>query len=437
MDRPTREELIAWTSALSPDPLDPGDPRYVALAESGRAAVEELYGTISLSPMTTTTQLLSGPNGSGKTTELRRLGKELLDSGYQVVIVNVLNYISESAPVDVTEFLLALALGVHDELRPEPGGGEAGFGARLRELCRRLDIDLDLGGFGGRASADGVEVRVPGVRVAAGLREMKSSQPIVQELRTKLAFHLGELYAEVAGFVQEQLAPAEPPAGSVIVVDGLDKLRGTTANDVAVQQSVEALFVQHAGKLRFLSHHGVYVVPTYLQFTQPGALPYDSRVLPVPVPHVFARDAGDEPNVARTRDQLREVIGRRIPVSRVFAGAWQIDSVIDASGGHLRDLFTLLKQLTNLVFRTHTALPLTDEQVTEAVGYVARDYATLTAEQVQFLRQVAAGDGTVRPAADDVPLLARLLQGHLLLGHLNGHDWYEVHPLTRVALGLP
>jgi hypothetical protein len=33
--------------------------------------------------------------------------------------------------------------------------------------------------------------------------------------------------------------------------------------------------------------------------------------------------------------------------------------------------------------------------------------------------------------------MARLLQSHMLLGHLNGQDWYEVHPLARRALGLP
>ena len=33
--------------------------------------------------------------------------------------------------------------------------------------------------------------------------------------------------------------------------------------------------------------------------------------------------------------------------------------------------------------------------------------------------------------------MARLLVTHMLLGHLNGEDWYEVHPLTRRSLGLP
>jgi hypothetical protein len=65
-------------------------------------------------------------------------------------------------------------------------------------------------------------------------------------------------------------------------VDGLEKLHGTSVNDVAVQESVQALFVAHASKLKFGSHHMIYTVPTYLQFTAPGALPFDSRVLPVP-----------------------------------------------------------------------------------------------------------------------------------------------------------
>lgn len=33
--------------------------------------------------------------------------------------------------------------------------------------------------------------------------------------------------------------------------------------------------------------------------------------------------------------------------------------------------------------------------------------------------------------------MARLLVTHMLLGHLNGAAWHEVHPLTRRALGLP
>jgi hypothetical protein len=55
--------------------------------------------------------------------------------------------------------------------------------------------------------------------------------------------------------------------------------------------------------------------------------------------------------VARTVTELREVVSRRLPVDRIFAGTGQLDAIIQASGGHLRDLFTLLRQVVNLLLR--------------------------------------------------------------------------------------
>ena len=118
----------------------------------------------------------------------------------------------------------------------------------------------------------------------------------------------------------------------MLIVDGLEKLRGTSVNDVDVQESVQALFVAHASKLKFGSHHMIYTVPTYLQFTSPGALPFDSRVLPVPVPHVRPRPGQAADTVAKTVAELREVVSRRLPVDRIFANTGQLDTIIQASG---------------------------------------------------------------------------------------------------------
>lgn len=93
--------------------------------------------------------------------------------------------------------------------------------------------------------------------------------------------------------------------------------------------------------------------------------------------------------------------------------------------------------MVSLLLRMSLTPPLREEHVEEAIALVAHDFMTMTAEQEAFLRRVASGDGTVRPAASEVALMARLLQSHMLLGHLNGQDWYEVHPLARRALGLP
>lgn len=230
----------------------------------------------------------------------------------------------------------------------------------------RLKISVDVPGLSASVSRDGVEIEALGASVEVDLqRELKSSESVVAELRRKLTYHIGQLYEEVADFLPTLLPAEDPGLGSVLIVDGLEKLRGTSENDMAVQESIQALFVAHAGKLKFRSHHMIYTVPTYLQFTAPGALPFDSRVLPVPVPHVRPRPGhDDEQTVAKTVAELHEVVSRRLPVERIF-GDKQLDAIIQASGGHLRDLFTLLRQVVNLMLRRSLTPPLTDEHVEE------------------------------------------------------------------------
>ncbi|MGH3998963.1 MAG: hypothetical protein ACRDTJ_16085, partial [Pseudonocardiaceae bacterium] len=428
-----------WSAALTLGPLDPSDPnetRYVPLAEAGRGAVDELLATIELA-LDTTTQLLSGPSGSGKTTELCRLRGELVDAGFHAAIFDVGSYVNESSPIDVTEFLIALALGAHDVLGAPETDDEPGFVGRLRRLLDRLKISVEVPGLSATVSGDGLGINAMGASVEVELqRELKSSESVVTELRRKLTYHIGRLYEEVAAFLTTLLPVDEPGQGSVLIVDGLEKLRGTSENDLAVQESVQALFVAHSSKLKFSSHHMIYTVPTYLQFTAPGALPFDSRVLPVPVPHVRPRPGKAADTVAETIAELRDVVSRRLPVDQIFADK-QLDAIIKASGGHLRDLFTLLRQVVNLMLRRSLTLPLRKEHVEEAIDLVAHDFMKMTAEQKAFLRHVASGDGTVDPQESEIQLMARLLQSHMLLGHLNGQDWYEVHPLARRALGLP
>ena len=48
---------------------------------------------------------------------------------------------------------------------------------------------------------------------------------------------------------------------------------------------------------------------------------------------------------------------------------------------------------------------------------------------------MAAG-GVIEPSEQEVHLMAQPMDTHMLLGHLNHRDWYEVHPLARRALVL-
>ncbi|MGH8922136.1 MAG: hypothetical protein ACRD0H_27995, partial [Actinomycetes bacterium] len=217
----SRQQLRDWSAALTLGPLDPADPeekRYVPLVDAGRAAVDELLATIELA-VDTTTQLLSGPSGAGKTTELNRLRDELEQAGYQAAIFDIGSYVNESSPIDVTEFLIALALGAHDKLGAAEAERGPGFGTRLRRLLDRLKISVDVPGLSATVSPEGLAVEALGASVEVELqRELKSSESVVTELRRKLTYHIGRLYEEVAAFLTTLLPADDPGLGSVLIV---------------------------------------------------------------------------------------------------------------------------------------------------------------------------------------------------------------------------
>ena len=141
--------LREWLNALTPAPLDPDDPRYVPLEEAGRAAVDAIFSLIDLR-LETTTQLLSGPNGSGKTTELRRLKRELEGVGFTVVMVDILQYVSQSTEIDATEFLIAVGLAFGEQLLPPTEEERRGFATRLRAFLTRVKVRWTSGRAGWR-----------------------------------------------------------------------------------------------------------------------------------------------------------------------------------------------------------------------------------------------------------------------------------------------
>lgn len=92
--------------------LEPDDPRYVRIYEDDRIAQDDpialMHDKIEFA-VGPSVQLFSGFKGSGKSTELRRLRARLREAGYLVLLVDAEDYLNLSLPVDVPDFLLAVA----------------------------------------------------------------------------------------------------------------------------------------------------------------------------------------------------------------------------------------------------------------------------------------------------------------------------------------
>ncbi|MGH8899001.1 MAG: hypothetical protein ACRDZ4_18745 [Egibacteraceae bacterium] len=406
-----RSLLGHWLARLTLDPLDPTDPgedRYVELQAAGRGAIDTIFSHIGLA-LEPTTQLVSGPAGSGKTTELYRLRGKLENAGFTVALVNILDYVNPSYPIDATEFLIALGLAVGAQLPNAPADEQGGFASRLRNLLSRTKASI---------RPDEIDLE----------RELKSSEPFVRELRRTLALSLGDLSDEVASFLQrlvrENKARHPDSRGVVMIVDGLESVRGTT---------VQRLFTYHSDKLRFRSHHMVYAVTASLMLAAPGSLPHDGPVRSIPIPQVRDR-AGRQ--VDETVAKMVEVVARRCPWDRLLEDKPLLEDVVLASGGHLGDLMRILQEVITLAHAEGIELPVGREHVAEVLTTVTRGFSIITRDEAELLRRVNRQGGTIEPSVDETPLLARLVDTHLLLAHRNDDDWYEVHPLARRILGL-
>jgi hypothetical protein len=437
------EQIRKWGSQIRTDePLPANDPRYVQFFEPGTTAVDEIVSGIKDGDQTRgSVHLLSGPRGSGKTTEFQRLKHELESEGLTVFVVDILDYVNPSSPLDITQFLTAFGLAFTDQVtavKPdllESISGDGGFRSRFSNFLKRLDVKLNLGGAEIRASADGVGAGFAGQSLSIDLkRELKGSEAFADELRNRLSFHLGELRREVEDFCKE-LAGQLSDLPVVFVLDSMEKFRGTTATDADVQSSIEALFVHHTDKLVFDGLHVIYTVPPILRIRNPAFATHigAGSIGLVTTPKVCDRRGAQVDNDSLAK--FREMLNKRLPTAQLFANESAVDRLIMMSGGNLRDLLRLASQVLVKASARRLDAPLPDEVAELAISTLQQNYR-FAVEDREFLKQVQHDKGIDRLSESDFARFARLLDTEVILGHINGTEWFEVHPLALDAIQL-
>lgn len=427
------EDIRNWLSQVKTVPLTADDPRHVQFFEPGTTAIDEILSSIRYSEFDAgSVHLLSGPRGSGKSTELLRLQKDLQELGLKAFVVDILDYVNPSSPLDVTQFLLAFGLAFADQVAaidPKAVEPAKGFLLRFGRLLKRLNVSLDISGFELEASADGVEIGFAGQKAGFDFkRELKGSESFVAELRDRLSFHVGELRAEVADFVRE-LATAISDRPVVFMLDSMEKFRGTTQNDVEVQASLEALFVHHTDKLPFDRLHVVYTVPPFLRIRNPAFAIHIGvgSIALIAAPKV--KDFDGKPVDEIEMSKFRDMLNRRVPMDQLFSDQASVDRLIEMSGGNLRDLLRLANRSIVLSAARQLDAPVGPEVADLAIEALRREYQ-FTAEDRDFLEKVRRDRGIANMTEEELPRFAKLLDTEVILGHMNGVEWYEVHPLA-------
>ena len=413
--------LTEFTNVLNHEqPLDLSKPedarRYVTGLHGENDAVVRL-GKDILRRIGGGVFLFTGQPGSGKSTELQRLKRDLLaHGGCKVYYCDLQNWLNLNAPVMLSSFLVALLSAWVDQ---------AGVIQGQRSPAERL-----LAFFSStRLIPDSVKFEAGfGAAKTQFQLALQADENFRRDLEANLQKQKSRFLDQAREFVAELVLDLCPNGERcVILADSIEKIRGYGDDAGQVYESVRRLFVSEGAALRLPGVHVVYSVSPFL-LEQNNQLPTalgTGLVVKMPSVHVYQRNSAvpDSDGLAA----VIKVVTLRFPQwSRVFTES-QLQRLALQTGGDLRDFLRAIRVAITDDIET---LPLADSAVDYALTQVSPSKA-IPAEHVMWLARVEVSHEPELTTVVDGNLLQRYLSTKHVLVYLNGEAWYGVHPMLR------
>ena len=406
--------------AFDPSPLKAGDTDlYVDLDEvrGSTGLVKKLAQTIKLSETTTTTQLLAGHIGSGKSTELRLLQKQLQDDGYFVVFCQILEDIDER-DADFPDVLLSMMRQMASEIkeRAKIELKPTYFQQRFEEVNELLKSKVALpdliNGLFSLSSA------------------IKSSPDTRRKIREIFEPKTNDwLFAanEIIGKAVLELGK-KGRNGLVIIVDDLDKVSVEKPGEERPSVA-ERLFLERHAQLIGFQCHVVYTLPLPLVYScreRDIASLYKLDAPPVvPMTKVVGRDGK---RYKKGFDKFISIIQKRLEKAKVTTSLFENnrirDKIITYSAGQPRQLMILIREAI-----IAGSVPIKEEYVENIARKIRHSYERqLRQEHWSIIEQVRQDNRLERNAGNDA-LCMELLANRAILYYLNDDQWYGLNPL--------
>ncbi len=420
MANPARDFYRALNTEIRLLEDDPNDPRYVEILQrmpKSKDPIERLRRKI-LFEESESVNLLTGFRGNGKSTELRRLKWRLEEQGCVVVLVDMANYMLFTKPVELSDFVLSLMMGLTEATKKEHDLDAAarGYFTRLTDFFKR-EVEFEFA------------AEVADATLGASL---KSDPTFKESLQKALRGHYKRITDQAREYVGEIVAALrekrkDPGLQLVLLVDSVEQIRGIGISEESrqVHDSMVELFYGQASNLRFPLLHVVYTIPPFLRPLMPGvAKVYGSTVVSWPNVHVRKRDGSDDPGGLAL---LEEIVQRRYPAWRDFFDGDQLKRLGRATGGDLRDFFRVLREA--LIDASTIEERVNDDIVVQVESRLRREHLPIAAKDARWLAKVHEEKGVALEDTEALSDLARFFDNNLIMNYLNGEDWYDVHPL--------
>lgn len=409
-------------------PLDPDDPYYVPILQAtpDRDPILMLWQRLEWLE-SESVNLLTGFRGNGKSTELRRL-KQLLEekSGAKVFLVNMLDFLLMTKPLELSDFVLSLVTALGQAVERDTGlkALTHTYWERLQTFLAsevRLELGFDLKDLGAPAKL--------------GLR-LKNEPDFKATVQQHLRGHLSRLIQDAQAYVVElvdQLREQEtnPDLKVVLLVDSVEHIRGVGTEATKVHESVVNLFSGQAASLAFPKLHVVYTIPPFLSALSQNLGRNLGGHPIVSWPNVHVRHKNGHADAGGV-EVMRSVIDKRYPAWPEIFPVVDLKGLATCSGGDLRDYFRLVRECVVSLSTARSAnpqAPLSKEIIHRAEEQLRNDMLPIAIDDARWLARIHSSKDASLPSTSDLPALARFLDGNLIMNYLNGEPWYDIHPL--------
>lgn len=360
--------------------------------------------------------LFTGQIGSGKSTEMQRLKSKLNDAGCSVFYSDLEQWLNPEQPIELGSFLLAVVASWIEQTASLQGTRSPA--QRIQEFLTRTKISL------GSLTA-GADFGVIKTNLQLALTQDTS---VIEQVEQTLKANKTSFIAQVHDFVQSLVAEFPEGRKIVLLIDSLEKFRKEKTEAGKTYDSVLALFQNtHALKLPLV--HVVYSI-SYLVYEQNRQLPAQlggAFAVNLPSVHVFKHHS-TTPD-PEGFEGMKTLLTKRFPAWTDFFDETQIQSVVEKTGGDLRDFMRVL-QVAIISHRDNATQRLVESDLEVAFNQI-RPSLAIDAQHIAWMMRLESSHSAELEGAIDFNVLNRYLTTKHVLAYLNGQTWYSLHPLIR------
>lgn len=411
---------------FSEKPLTPDQTNlYVPLDDlrGSYNTVHRLAGTIRADEGTT--QVLAGHKGSGKSTELMRLQKELETGNPKYFVV----YCSSDEDIDrndidFTEILfvivrqLAVQLKLKANITLEPGY----FKKRLDSLRGLLGSQIEFEKF---------DLNLSVAKISGVIKNSPTTRDQVRKAMEPVTDSFLAAANDLIGDATLQLGKMGY-AGLVILFDDLDKMIVRPIGDGKVD-SDQHLFLNRAPQMTGFKCHVIYTMPLSLAYSHSQQVKdrYNKRLPMIPmvkIKSVPPKSKDHKPGIEAMRRMIEERLKRiQVPFDQVFQSEAVCELLIKLSGGQPSALMGMIPDAV-----ISEGLPISEQSLERIRRENKRDYKrTLLREDWEILEVIRSGKPFERNEKQE-ERFRMLLESRALLQYVNDEEWYGLNPFVEL-----